>query len=298
MTPEPGLVQILGLYEGPTEAWSPLQDQLVDSLRRAGVPTNLLRAVISGGRASLEPDPGFFPREQFASNPGEAVALALDMLLTETANGQPEDWFSTLRLIEYHEDKRVETFLQVHPDGVRGISREQPWNPIPKKKLITLLREQWWMIVLIVVGVSVSGWLKRDSIQEQWDHLQRVFFSEDFVIGESVAIEPNGFDSYLQVTVLPIKEEAQLVIEFSKRDNYPDSPAAIDALRTNASMAEAAALSAIELGYVQLEITLDNDSTQQVRVSLNQWNQDGKYLQVFDTDDWQGRELRQVRLFP
>ena len=294
MNPEPGSVQVLGLYEGPAESWTPMQDQLVDALRRAGVPTNLLRASINGGRAALEPDPGFFPREQFSSEPGEAVALALEMLLTETANGQPHEWFCTLRLVEYHETKRIETLLQVHEDGIRGATREQPWSPIPKLSLLDHARQQGWVIALVLIGLGAGAWLKRGEIAEYYDAL----FGNDFVVQESMSTDLDGFASYLDLTVDFSENDDELQVQIQKLDSYPDSPAAIDALRSTASMQEAAALSAMELGYAQLTLRFEDETEEQVRLSLSNWEADGSLVHSFYTSGWQDRALQEVRLTP
>lgn len=294
MNPEPGCVQVLGLYEGPAESWTPVQDQLVDALRRAGVPTNLLHATINGGRAALEPDSGFFPQQQFSGKPGEAVALALEMLLTETASGQPHEWFCTLRLVEYHETTRTETLLQVHEDGIRGVTREQPWSPIPKRSLLDHARQQGWILALVVIGLGASVWLKRGEIAQYYEAL----FGNDFVVQESMTTELDGFASYLDLTVDFSKNDDELQIRVQKLESYPSSPAAIDALRSAASMQEAAALSAIELGYAQLILRFEDETEEQVRLSLSSWQEDGSFEHYFFTKDWQGRALEEVRLTP
>ncbi|PCJ54757.1 MAG: hypothetical protein COA70_03430 [Planctomycetota bacterium] len=294
MTPEPGLVQILGLYEGPAESWTPLQDQLVDALRRAGVPTNLLRATITGGRAALEPDPGLFPREQFSSSPGECVALALEMLLTETADGQPHEWFCTLRLIEYQQTTRTETLLQIHPDGIRGITREQPWTPIPKTSWMDILRQQWWVITLVVIGLGAGGWLKRESIQDYYS----AFFGADLVLLDLLVIEPEGFGLYLDLTVELDENDAELHIRLAQKEGFPDTPAAIDALRKDASMRNAAALTALELGYAQLVLVFEDDLESLERIPLTDWDDEGNYTHIIAAKNLRGQVLIEVRLTP
>jgi hypothetical protein len=295
MNPKPGSVQILGLYEGPAESWTPRQDHLVDALRRAGVPTNLLHTSIDGGRAALEPEPSFFPREQFSGEPGEALALALEFLLTETADGQqPHEWFCTLRLVEFHETKRTETLLQVHEDGIRGVTREQPWSPVPEQSLLDLARKQWWVLVLIVIGFTASIWLKRSEIASYYDAM----FGTDFVMKESLSVETDGFASYLKVDLDYSEDDHELVLSFEKLQTYPESTAAFDALRSTASMKEAAALSAMELGYAQLELLFDDNFSERERVSLSEWDESGKLEHSFDSSDWQGRTLKEIRLTP
>lgn len=294
MNPKPGSVQILGLYEGPAESWTPRQDHLVDALRRAGVPTNLLHTSINGGRAALEPEPIFFPREQFSSEPGEALALALEFLLTETAEGQPHEWFCTLRMVEFHATKRTETLLQVHEDGIRRVTREQPWSPVPEQSLLDLARKQWWVLVLIVIGFGASIWLKRSEITSYYDAM----FGTDFVVEESLSMEIGGFASYLKVDLDFSKNDHELVLSFEKLQTYPDSTAAFDALRSTASMQEAAALSAMELGYAQLELLFEDERSERERISLSQWDESGKLKHFFRTRDWQGRTLKEIRLTP
>lgn len=294
MNPTPGSVQILGLYEGPAESWTPRQDHLVDALRRAGVPTNLLHASINGGRAALEPDPGLFPREQFSSEPGEALAFALEMLLAETANGQPHEWFCTLRLVEFHETKRTETLLQIHESGIRGITREQPWSPVPKQSLLDQARKQWWVLLLIVIGFSASIWLKKSEIASYYN----VLFGNDFVVQESVSVNAEGFASYLKVDLDFSEDENELLLSFQKLEAYPGSPADLDALRSTANMQEAAALSAIELGYAQLELIFEDAPAERARVSLSQWDESGQFEHFFGTRAWHGRTLKEIRLTP
>jgi hypothetical protein len=292
MSPKPGSVQILGLYEGPAESWAPRQDHLVDALRRAGVPTNLLYASSNGGRAALEPELGSFPREQFTGEPGEAVALALEMLLAETANGQPHEWFCTLRLVEFHETKRTETLLQVHEDGIRGVTREQPWTPVTRESLLDHARKQLWIMALVAIGLGASIWLKRSEIAGYYNAL----FSSDFVAQEATPVDTTGFASYLEVSI--DSPEDGLVLVFQRLEAYPDSPAALDTLRSTASMEEAAALSAIELGYAQLELLFEDETTEQARISLSQWDESGQFEHFFGTSGWQGRTLKEVRLTP
>ncbi|MDA0666615.1 MAG: hypothetical protein O3A95_08975 [Planctomycetota bacterium] len=200
----------------------------------------------------------------------------------------------TLRLVEFHETKRTETLLQVHEDGIRGITREQPWSPIPKLNLLDLARKQWWVLVLVVIGFGASIWLKRSEIASYYDAM----FGNDFVVQESLSVETDGFASYLKVDLDFSEDDNELVLSFEKLQTYPDSTSAFDALRSTASMQEAAALSAMELGYAQLELLFEDEKFERERVSLSQWDESGKFKHFFRTSDWQGRTLKGIRLTP
>jgi len=294
MNPEPGTVQLLGLYEGPASAWTPTADQLEDALRRAGAPDNLLHAVISGGRASLEPDPGFFPRGQFSDEPAAAVALALEMLLEESVGGQPAEWFSNLRMLEFQDNKRIETLLQVHPDGVRGVTREQPWSPIPRQSYLSMLREQWWIVALVVLGFGISTWLKRDTIRDTWHAL----FADDMAIAAGFEKDLSGFAPFVEMEVQVSEDEKMVIVVLSKRDSYPDSPAAIDLARAQASMEEASALSAIELGHAEIFLEFSSHNSFTRSVPLDAWQADGRYRMEIPSFTWKGEELTRAVLRP
>ena len=291
-------MQVLGLYEGPTESWLPLQDRLADALRRAGAPTNLLHAVLTGGRASLEPDPGWFPREQFSGNPAEALALALEMLLEETAGGRPAEWFSTLRVLEYREDLRTETLLQVEADGIRCVTREQPWSPIPKPRWADLLREQWWILLLIACGIGIGGWLQRERIRGYWIQFQDVVLADDFAMAEDFKIELDGFATYLEMSMELSVDGERLILLLERRADFPDSPAALDLARAQASMTQAAALMAIEFGHAELVLIFLDGRRDQRKIPLNGWQDDGKYHLEIPTGDWKDRQLQKATLQP
>ena len=196
--------------------------------------------------------------------------------------------------MEFHETKRTETLLQVHEDGIRGVTREQPWSPVPEQSLLDLARKQWWVLVLIVIGFTASIWLKRSEIATYYDAM----FGTDFVVQESLSVEMDGFSSYLKVDLDFSEADHELVLSFEKLPTYPDSTAAFDTLRSTASMQEAAALSAMELGYAQLELLFEDKTFERERVSLSQWSESGKLKHSFKTSDWQGRTLKEIRLTP
>jgi hypothetical protein len=298
MNPEPGTVQVLGLYEGPTESWEPRADVLADALRRAGAPGNLLQAVITGGRASLEPDPAFFPRGQFNGEPHEVLALALEMLLEEEVGGQPQEWFSSLRVVEYREDKRLETLIQVQADGVRGVVREQPWTPVPPPTAWETFRAQKWILLLIAVGLVAGGWLQRDRVFDLWDDLTGTVFAEDLALAEDFNPDFEAFALFLDLEIELSEDGGLLLVRLERLATYPDSPQALDDARAQASMEEAAALAAIERGRAELRLRFDDGELVKHEVPLDAWQADGRYAMEFPTAGHTGQVLLSARLRP
>ncbi|RMH03096.1 MAG: hypothetical protein D6702_06985 [Planctomycetota bacterium] len=163
----PGRIRIEGLLEGPTASFSPAADRLAEALVRAGAPADCLVCRLEGGRAAIEPAPGLFPREQFAADPAEALALALTLLLEEEGAGAPSEWFSTLRVTAWEEDRRRESLLQLSRDGIRVVARESPWSPPPPERR-SLLRRYGLIALLLAVGGGAWLFQHRQEVRDLW----------------------------------------------------------------------------------------------------------------------------------
>jgi hypothetical protein len=291
MNPEPGTVQLQGLYEGPTSSWAPQQELVADALRRAGAPENCLHALIHGGRGSLEPEPILFPRGQFADAPADCLALALELMLEETLGGKPEEWFSTLRVIEYQERVQIESLIQVNEDGIRGISREQPWTPVPKKSLQDRIWANKLVLSLAVLAFLVYGFFNRHKVGE-WVHaFETRFFAEDFAIAEELQQELGGFGTYLYAETELDEELNQLVVTLRQTNAYPHTPSDFDVARAQADRKEGIALAALELGKATLILHFQDGDVHRKTVSLIDWEDDGSLRVDFATTPWRGSTL-------
>lgn len=165
----PGTVLFEGLLEGPTAAWSPDPALVAEALTARGLPADLLLVMIEGGRAMLQPQDHAYPRAQFAAEPSDALALALQDLLQEQTTAT-RDWFSSLRVISFAERTRVEALLHLGEEGVHVVRREQPWNPPPPVTLWTRLRKNWLILVVAGLGALAMAWLKRDALLDGWNY--------------------------------------------------------------------------------------------------------------------------------
>jgi len=291
MNPEPGTVQLQGLYEGPVSSWAPQQELVADALRRAGAPDNCLHAVTHGGRGSLEPEPILFPRGQFADAPADCVALALELMLEETLGGKPDEWFSTLRVIEYQERVQIESLIQVNEDGIRGISREQPWTPVPQKSLKDRIWQNKLILSLAILAFLVYGFFNRHKVGE-WVHaFETRFFSEDFAIAEEYRQELNGFGTFLYAEAEIEEESNQLVVTLRQTNAYPQTPSDFDLARDQADRLEGIALAALELGKAQVVLHLSDGDVHRRTVSLIDWEEGGSLRLEFPTSTWKDVEL-------
>jgi hypothetical protein len=164
-----GTVVFQGLVEGPTAAWNPAPDEVADALRARGLPADLLSVLIEGGRAILQPQEHAYPRAQFAADPADALALALQDLFQERPQAA-DAWFSSLRAVAYAECERSEALLQLASDGVHVVRRVAPWSPPPPATLFTRLRANWLVLALAAIGALAMLWLQRDFLREKWDY--------------------------------------------------------------------------------------------------------------------------------
>lgn len=163
-----GTVVFQGLVEGPTSAWNPDPAEVADALRARGLPADLLAVLIEGGRGMLQPKEHPYPRAQFAADPAEALALALQDLFQERS-GAADAWFSSLRAVAYTDRERSESLLQLAADGVHVARRDAPWSPPPPRSVWTRLRENWLVLAIAGIGALAMIWLKRDFLLAQWD---------------------------------------------------------------------------------------------------------------------------------
>lgn len=296
MNPEPGTVQLQGLFEGPVSSWAPQQELVADALRRAGAPENCLHAVTHGGRGSLEPEPILFPRGQFADAPADCLALALELMLEETLGGKPEEWFSTLRVIEYQERVQIESLIQVNEDGIRGITREQPWTPVPQKSLQDRIWANKLVLSLAVLAFLVYGFFNRHKVGE-WVHaIETRFFAEDFAIAEDFRQELVGFGTFLYAEAEIEEESNQLVVTLRQTNAYPQTPSDFDLARDQADRLEGIALAALELGKAQVVLRFSDDDVHQRTVSLIDWEEDGSLRLEFSTTAWKNIELTLLKM--
>lgn len=293
--PLPGQVRIDGLYEGPSAVWEPQQEQVRDALRRAGAPEAALHALIEGGRASLEASDLLFPREQFAADPGEALALALEMLLEESAGGQPADWFSTLRVTDFGEDSKTETLIKVEAEGVRLARRESPWVASLAPTLTERLQKNWLTIVVVLLAGGAAAWSQRDTIREMLGVAQSLT-EDDLHFADDMKVELGAFKGLLVVDVAITEGVLRAVV--TRGPAYPADAEALRAMREEPgqSMERLAALTAVETGRVQLEFVFDDGEPVLRTLDLldeeNQWNEELARKQ------FRGRLLESVRLRP
>lgn len=296
MIPEPGTVQFQGLFEGPTAAWAPQQDLLADALRRAGAPENCLHAVVTGGRASLEPDPGLFPRGQFADNPADCLAMALELLLAESAGGQPAEWFSSLRVIEYQERTQVETLIQIHEGGVRGMTREQPWSPVPKKTMGDHLRANRIIYSLAALALMVFAYFNLHKVEDAWNTIRGSYFAEDFALAEDFEMDLGGFATFLEVEATVENDGDLLVVTLVQKNAFPQTPRDFDLAREQVQRSEAIALAAIELGRAQLVLHFEDGLENPRTISLSDWESDGSVKIEIVTTAWRDNQLSRLEM--
>jgi len=173
--PAPGISVFDGLLEGPTSAWDPDPAALADALAARGLPPDLLEVIVEGGRASLQPRDLGYPTAQFAGDPAEALALALQDLL---GGNEPaaRGWYSSLRVTSYEEASRADTLLQVGADGVHLLRRTQPWSPPPRPPAWRRLLRNWPVMLAALTALLAIGWLKREELREGFDKYYNALF--------------------------------------------------------------------------------------------------------------------------
>lgn len=254
-TAQPGQVRLEGLYEGPTSAWSPAADALADALRRSGAPDDCLQALVDGGRASLEASPALFPRGQFASDPGDAIGMALKLMIAESHGGRPEQWFSTLRVIEYRDDQLRESLVQVAADGVRVVARESDWTPAPPEPWSNRLRRQWPVGLLLLVALGAFAVKEREAIGRYLRSIQGLVSGHVVEVPADFQADAGPFGDWIRFTRVEVEGE-ELVVVLAPTDAYPATAAALDALRAGAGLDQRAALGALESGRARLRAAL------------------------------------------
>ncbi len=171
MIARPGQVRLEGLVAGPTVSWEPTVEQLRDALQRAGAPADCLSLQIHGGQASIEPNDRLYPREQFAGPAAEVLTLALRFLLDGAGQTAPDEWMSTLRLTDYHQDHKVEVLIGLSEEGVQAVGREQPWIAARAPGLLQHLRLHWKVSLLITLALALGAWISRDFLFERWEQI-------------------------------------------------------------------------------------------------------------------------------
>lgn len=252
--PQPGQVRLEGLYEGPVGSWCPAEDRVADALRRAGLPDGCLRAVVEGGHASLEPAGGLYPRGQFAADPGEALALAVRLLLDEELGGSPAEWLSTLRVTEWREDEVRESLVQVGDDGVRVVARESPWQAPPRPTATAFLRRHFKLGLLLLIAALAYGAKEREALFQKWDQLRAALFgAESLVVPDGFAADAGAFAPWVNAASVEVTA-GELVVRFEAGEAFPADAAALDALRAAAGIEARAALGALEAGRARLAV--------------------------------------------
>ncbi len=249
--PLPGQVQLAGLYEGPASAWCPTAEQLSDALGRAGAPTDSLQAVVDGGQASLEASPTLYPRGQFSSDPGDALGMALELLISESLGERPAGWFSTLRVTEYRDQSLRESLIQVGAEGVRVVGRDSDWVPAPAEKRRTRLLRQWKIGVLLLVAAVALGVKERDRVSEVLRGLQGVVLGRSLEIPQDFAADAGAFAPWIRFAELRVDGDL-LRVRLEATEAYPADAAALDLLRGQVELEARAALNAIENGRARL----------------------------------------------
>jgi hypothetical protein len=252
----PGTVLVEGLVEGPASSWNPDPAALAGALKRAGAPATCLTIHEDGGRRALEPGAAHYPRGQFASDPAEALALALTFLFEGNQGKPPTEWFSTLRVTEYGERTKRETLIAFAPDGVRSAGGESAWAPPPSATGggMRALAARWPLVLLVVAALGVVAWLKRDDIEGWFHKVGATIGGED---PAKVAVEAGSFSKWVDVKVG--KDSNGLFATVAPRAGFPADAAAIDALRPTATLEERAALSAFETGRLRLVLLESKD---------------------------------------
>ncbi|MBC8330150.1 MAG: hypothetical protein ISR76_09100 [Planctomycetes bacterium] len=295
---QPGQVRIEGLLEGPTSSWSPTADALADALGRAGAPRDCLSAVIDGGRGSLESSPAVFPRGQFSSDPAEALGLALELLLSETHGGRPEEWFSTLRVTEYRDRDQRESLLQVTVEGVRIVARETEWQPPPRPRWTAVLRRQWKVGLLLLGAGVLLGVKERDQVGQFLRRVSGLVFGSALEVPEDFAAEPGAFREWIRFAGVR-SSGGELVVVLEATESFPRLPADLDALRATASLERRAALNAIENGRARLRVTLlEGFELEDEAIDLQPLRRDVTVEIRIDAGHLAGTRLAKVELLP
>jgi len=290
----PGTVRIDGLVEGPTSSWNPSPDRLVEALRRVGSPEDALRVTIRGGRASLEPAIVPFLREEFAADPGEALALALDDVFREDAQARASAWFSTLRTTEYTLDRRRETLVTLDPRGIRTLVHEEPWSPPIARPRLGALAEHWPTALLVFLAAGAILYVERENARLLWHRATAILAPRS---AEEIAAHAGAFADWIDLGVARDGEE--VIVRVRPRESFPVDPVALDALRAGAPIERRAALAALETGRAHLRVEVDEggEAPPPAEVDLRPLRASREQSVRIDGIAWAGR-LRSIHLEP
>ncbi len=177
MKPQPGWVEIAGSIAGPWQEWPLQPESLRAALRNAGAPDTALKLHTDGGWLTIEPGHEFMPTESFGgSAPAEALAAALQEL--HALMPKPtEEWASTLRLTEFHQQHKVEALVGLTSTGIQAVGRQSPWVAVPEAGIGDLVRKYWLIAILLVI--ALGGWL-----YVNWDQMLASMPSPDGIPAE------------------------------------------------------------------------------------------------------------------
>jgi hypothetical protein len=191
-------------------------------------------------------------REEFAADPGEALALALDDVFRDDAQARASAWFSTLRTTEYTHDRRRETLITLDARGIRTLVHEEPWSPALGRPRLGALAAHWPTAALVFLCAAGIVYLQREDVRLLWHRAKAALAPR--AAGE-IAADPGPFAEWIVLGVARSGEE--LIVEVRPREAFPADPVAIDALRAGSPIERRAALAALETGRAHLRVEVD-----------------------------------------
>jgi hypothetical protein len=168
MNAQPGWVEIAGSMTGPWQEWPLQPESLRAALRKAGAPDTALKLHTDGGWLTIEPGHEFMPTDSFGSvAPAEALAAALQELHALMPKAS-EEWASTLRLTEFHEQHKVEALVGLTATGIQAVGRQSPWLAVPEAGIGDWVRKYWLVAILLAIALGGTLYMNWDQILEDW----------------------------------------------------------------------------------------------------------------------------------
>ena len=170
MSAQAGQVELQGSMSGPLVQWPLTPDHLRQALLEAGAPVDSLHLVTEGGWLTIEPPNQFFQTTAFSTEqPAQLLSQVLEQLRLSHGRAMDEEWVSTLRLVEYRENSKVEALIGLTQGGIQTVGRESAWKAVPPESELDLLRKYWKVALVLLFVIGGSLYLKRDSIMEAWN---------------------------------------------------------------------------------------------------------------------------------
>lgn len=128
------------------------------------MPPGSLRLLREGGWLTIEPSAPTWPESAFHGDPGASLGETVRIL--SGGASLPEEWGSTLRMVHFRENEKLETLVGSAEDGVHAIGRSVAWKPVPKPTALGLAKRYWLLILLLTIAFGGLLWLRRDAIAE------------------------------------------------------------------------------------------------------------------------------------